>query len=140
MSWPSAIFFGELEIRDSHFCQRALNISTSLHVPAWIDTERVRVHHGGLAILRHAARMTEIGRIEMLALYLGADSMHDARTDLARMTGQCRGDRLQKAVAAVNVNRTSGAQDGVHFVVGQFEHGRGVPLRSRSRRATLAPS
>jgi hypothetical protein len=45
--------------------------------------------------------MTEIGRIEMLALYLGADSMHDARTDLARMTGQCSGDRLQKAVAAV---------------------------------------
>src|SRR5262245_14515295 len=39
MRWPSAIFFGEPEIRDSHFCQRALNISTSLHVPAWIDTE-----------------------------------------------------------------------------------------------------
>jgi hypothetical protein len=70
-------------------------------VPAWIDTERVRVHHGGLAILRHAGRMTEIGRIEMLALYRGADSMHDARTDLARMTRQCRGNRLQKAVAAV---------------------------------------
>ena len=37
----------------------------------------------------------------MLALYRGANSMHDARTDLARMTGQCRGNRLQKAVAAV---------------------------------------
>ena len=43
MRWPSAIFFGEPEIRDSHFCQRALNISTSLHVPAWIDTERVEL-------------------------------------------------------------------------------------------------
>ena len=30
--------------------------------------------------------MTEIGRIEMLALYLGADSMHDAAD--ARIIGQ----------------------------------------------------
>src|SRR5262245_58195464 len=53
LSWPSAIFFGEPEIRDSHFCQRALNISTSLHVPAWIDTERVELRGRSFTIWYH---------------------------------------------------------------------------------------
>jgi hypothetical protein len=45
-----------------------------LHVPTWIDTERV----AGSAILRHAARVTKIRRIEMRPLRLDNRAMDGA--------------------------------------------------------------
>ena len=78
--------------------------------------------------------MSEIRRVEMPALHLGADPMHGTGTKLAAAVQQ-DGDLLQEGVAAVDAYRPSGSHHGVELGIGEAErHGSPHCLRNTGAR------
>jgi hypothetical protein len=83
------------------------------------DTCQIYARRGLSAIFPGAARCAsgKLRRVEVLALHLRADPMHDSRTNLATAS-ELGGDLLQEGVATLDRKRPRGGENGVELGIG----------------------